>query len=77
MGQGRVPPSTTIVMGAPYQIALEYKGEEAARDRLAVTVRGPASTVTFDLLLARDPARTPALTRAPLPMGQFSLELSR
>src|SRR4051812_41581879 len=79
MGQGRVPPATTTVIGGPYEIRLEYKGEEpvktAVSDRLAVSVRGPSSNVSLDLLLARDPARTPLTARMPLPLGTFSLEL--
>ena len=31
----------------------------------------------FDLLFARDPARTPVLIRVPLSLGTFSLELMR
>lgn len=81
MGQGRVPLATTIVLGNLYEIKLEYKGEEpvkgAVSDRLASEVRGPASNVTFDILFARDPARTPLLVRTPLPLGTFSLELTR
>ena len=81
MGQGRVPPTGTIVMGGPYEIRLEYKGEErvqsAVSDRLAVAARGPSSNVTLDLLLARDAARTPLAARMPLAMGTFALELSR
>jgi hypothetical protein len=81
MGQGRVPPASTIVMGGPYEIGLEYKGEEPVRgaisDRLAISLRGPSSNVAFDLMFARDAARTPSLARTPLPVGVFSLELSR
>jgi hypothetical protein len=81
MGQGRVPPPGTIVFGAPYEIRLEYKGEEtfkgAVTDRVAASLRGPASNVTFDLLFARDPARSPVLIRLPLSLGTFSLELTR
>jgi uncharacterized protein DUF3108 len=81
MGQGRVPLATTIVMGSPYEIQLEYKGEEpvkgAVSDRLVSSVRGPASNVSFDILFARDPARSPLLVRTPLPLGTFSLELTR
>jgi len=81
MGQGRVPLATTIVLGSPYEIRLEYKGEEpvkgAVSDRLASSVRGPASNVSLDILFARDPARTPLLVRTPLTLGTFSLELTR
>ena len=81
MGQGRVPPATAMVLGSLYDIRLEYTGEElfkgAVSDRVASDVRGPASNVSFDLLFARDPARTPLSIRAPLPLGTFSLELTR
>ena len=81
MGQGRVPLATTVVMGGPYDIRLEYRGEEpvkgAVADLLASSARGPKSNVSFDLLFARDPARTPLLVRTPFPLGTFSLELAR
>jgi len=81
MGQGRVPAAGTIVFGGKYDIRLEYPGPEdfkgAVTDRLNATVRGPSSNVTFDILFARDPARTPVLVRLPLPLGTFSLELMR
>jgi hypothetical protein len=81
MGQGRVPPAGPIVFGGSYDIRLEYKGEEkfkgAVTDLVAASVRGPSSTATFDLLFARDPARSPVLIRLPLALGTFSLELTR
>src|SRR6202022_3674228 len=81
MGQGRVPPADKIVYGGPYDIRLEYPGPEtlkgAITDRLVSAVRGPSSNVGFDLLFARDAARTPVLIRVPLPLGTFSLELTR
>jgi hypothetical protein len=81
MGQGRVPPADKIVYGGPYDIHLQYPGPEtlkgAITDRLVSAVRGPSSNVGFDLLFARDPARTPVLIRVPLSLGTFSLELTR
>ena len=81
MGQGRVPLPTTVVFGGPYEIQLEYKGEEslknAVTDRLASSARGPSSNVSFDVLFARDPARRPLLVRTPFSLGTFSLELIR
>ncbi len=81
MGQGRVPPPTSIVFGGPYDIRLVWPGPETVKgaltDRLAASVRGPSSTVSFDVLFARDAARTPALIRVPLSLGIFSLELTR
>ena len=81
MGQGHVPPSDKIVYGGPYDIRLQYPGPEtlkgAITDRLVSSVRGPSSSVGFDLLFARDAARTPVLIRVPLTLGTFSLELTR
>jgi hypothetical protein len=81
MGQGRVPPADKIVLGGPYDIRLEYPGPEtlkgAVTDKLLSSVRGPSANVSFDVLFARDPARTPVLIRLPLPLGTFSLELTR
>jgi hypothetical protein len=81
MGQGRVPPAGKIVFGGPYDIRLEYTGEQplkgAVTDRLAASVRGPASNVSFEILFARDPARSPVSIRVPLSLGSFTLELAR
>ena len=81
MGQGRVPPAGKIVFGGLYDIALTYTGPQPVKtdttDRLAVTVRGPSSNVDFELLFARDPARTPLVIKAPFALGTFSLELAR
>jgi hypothetical protein len=81
MGQGHVPAATSIVFGGPYDIRLVWPGPEtvkgAVTDRLAGSVRGPSSNASFDLLFARDAARTPVLMRVPLPQGFLSLELTR
>ena len=81
MGQGRVPLATTVSFGGPYGVELQYTGEEqlkgAVTDRLVASARGVASNTGFDVLLARDAARTPLLVRTPLPLGVFSLELMR
>ncbi|HTM48367.1 MAG TPA: DUF3108 domain-containing protein [Bryobacteraceae bacterium] len=83
MGQGRVPPSSNVVFGGPYDVRPVYTGEQpvkgAAADRLAVNVRGPASNLDFDILLARDAARTPVSMslRTPLALGTLSMELTR
>ncbi len=85
LAQGRVPPAQTIYAGAAYQVRVEFKGayplkigearEEA--DLLLISVKGPKSDFSFELWTARDPARTPLLVRAPLPVGALSMELVR
>jgi len=85
LGQGRVPQHEKILYGGPYQVRLEYTGEQtvkvndkpATADRLMVTVQGPASEITFEMFFARDAARTPLVIRVPLSPGMFSLELAR
>jgi hypothetical protein len=85
LGQGRLPPPQTVYFGAAYQMRLEYGGaqtvpvgeERIEADRLAVTVKGPASEHRFEVFFARDAARTLVLARAPFQMGTFSMELVR
>jgi len=85
LGQGRVPPTENILFGGAYQMNLLYTGEQtvtvngktSAADRLIVTVRGPASEISFEMFFARDAARTPLVLRVPLSPGTFSLELAR
>jgi hypothetical protein len=85
MGQGRVPQYEKILYGGAYQARLEYTGEQTVKvndkpstaDRLTVTVKGPASEITFEMFFARDAARTPLVIRVPLSAGMFSMELAR
>ena len=85
LAQGRVPPAQTVYAGAAYQVRVEFKGtyplklgearEEA--DLLLISVKGIKSDFSFELWMGRDPARTPLLVRAPLPVGALSMELVR
>ncbi len=85
LAQGKVPAPQTIFFGAPYQIRLEYTGEQAVSvnerkmpaDHVAVFIRGPASNVNCEIFFARDAARTPLVIRAPFSLGVFSMELVR
>jgi Protein of unknown function (DUF3108) len=85
LGQGRVPPNDTILAGAPYRVSMVYVGEktiahnnrQVATDQINFMVKGPASETRFEILFARDAARTPLVVRCPLPFGSFSLELVR
>jgi len=85
LGQGRIPPTESILFGGPYQVNLQYTGEQAVMansktttaDRLIVTVKGPASEISFEMFFARDAARTPLMIRVPLSPGMFSMELAR
>jgi hypothetical protein len=83
LAKGRIPPPQTIYFGAPYEIRLQYGGRQritvnerpAEAERFSATVKGPASTNSFELFFARDAARTPLMIRAPFAMGAFRMEL--
>jgi hypothetical protein len=83
--QGRIPPAQKVLFGTPYQLRVEYGGVRPVQvgesrmetDRLLVYVKGPASELTLEAFFARDAVRTPVLVKVPLPMGVFSVELSR
>jgi hypothetical protein len=85
LGQGRVPPPQQVLFGGMYDVDMEYAGAanipvagvSTVTDKVVCTVKGPASTVTFEMYFARDPARTPLLVKVPLPVGSISLELVR
>lgn len=83
LSRGRLPAAQTMLFGAPYEISFQYAGlrrvrlgeESVDADRLTVTVKGPASQHEFELVVARDSARTPVLVKVPLDLGDFSMEL--
>ena len=85
LGQGKVPPSQTVMFGAAYQARFEYTGAQTVSvnehptqtDRLVCNFKGPASDLRFEIFFARDAARTPVVIRAPFPIGTFSMELLR
>jgi hypothetical protein len=85
LAAGGVPPPHQIYLGPAYSISLKKTGEQTltvggkaeVSDRIAVSVKGPASSSTFELFFARDPARTPLMARIPSSLGTISLELSR
>ncbi len=83
LAKGRIPPAQKIYFGAPYDIRIQYGGRQritvnekpAEAERFSATVKGPASTNSFELFFAKDAARTPLLIRAPFSMGTFRMEL--
>jgi len=85
LGQGRVPPPQSVLFGGLYQARLDYAGAEMIQiaerpvqtDKIVCSLKGPASSVEFEIYFARDPARTPLLFKVPLPLGRFSMELVR
>lgn len=83
--QGRLPGPQQVFFGAPYQVRMQYGGTEVVAlggqreecDRIMVTLKGPASEHNFELLFAKDAARTLVQVRAPFEMGTFRMELAR
>ena len=81
--QGRLPPSQPAILGAAYQVHLEYLGNTAVRlgdqqidaDRFRTSIKGPASDLTMELFFKRDAARTPVLMKIPLSIATFTVEL--
>jgi hypothetical protein len=85
LAAGRLPPPQTINFGSPYEVSVTYGGTSSVEisgttekaDRITVDLRGPASTHSFEILVARDKARTPLEVRVPFAMGTFALQLTR
>lgn len=85
LAAGRLPQAQTVYYGSAYQVRAQYTGTQTLRtrgepveaDRIAATIKGPASEFTVDLFFARDAVRTPLLIQTPLAMGKFSMELAR
>jgi hypothetical protein len=85
LGQGRVAPAQQAFFGSAYSVRLDYTGARTitlndrptVTDHLAINVKGPKSSFSFEIFFARDAARTPLLIRVPLSVGTFSMELVR
>jgi len=85
LAQGRVPPPQTVMEGASYQVQIESAGVQAIQvggkteeaDREVISVKGPASDLSFEAYFARDKVRTPLVVSCPFSMGILSLELVR
>jgi hypothetical protein len=85
LAQGRLAPQQAVVLGGLYNIRMETAGTQTVKmldqqvqaDRINFTVKGPASTLAFEVYFARDAARTPVLAKIPLALGTFSVELTR
>jgi hypothetical protein len=83
LGQGRVPPTQDLYFGSAYSAHMEYAGPQQLpsqadpADRIVVHLKGPSSDSSFEMLFARDPARTPLVVKIPSALGTVSLELAR
>ncbi|MGA2183185.1 MAG: DUF3108 domain-containing protein [Bryobacteraceae bacterium] len=85
LAQGRLPQQQPVFFGAAYDIRVDFRGTETVKvgdasqqaDRVNISLRGPASELSFTVFFARDAARTPVLFRVPLALGTFSMELAK
>ena len=83
LAQGRIPSPQTLYFGAPYQTSFKFAGTQQVKvgdnrieaDRVMISMKGPASTTSFEISFARDPVRTPLVIRSQFAMGSFSMEL--
>ena len=81
--QGRLPSAQPAILGAAYQVRLEYLGTTAVRlgnqqmdaDRFRTSIKGPASDLTLEMFFRRDAVRTPVMMKIPLPLATFTVEL--
>jgi hypothetical protein len=86
LAQGRgVPRQQEVLFGATYSARLEFAGVQDVTvggkrhqaDHINLYLHGPASDYKLELFFDRDPARTPLIVKAPLPVGTLSMELVR
>ncbi len=83
LAQGRVPPQQPAILGAAYQVRLEYLGSTPVRlgaqqidaDRFRISIKGPASDLTLEMFFMRDAVRTPVMMKIPLSLATFTVEL--
>jgi len=83
LAQGRLPSQQPAILGAAYQVRLEYLGaapvrlgdQEIDTDRFRTSVKGPASDLTLEVFFRRDAARTPVVVKIPLQLATFTVEL--
>ena len=84
LGHG-VPPQQDVLFGASYSVRMTFAGVESVAaagkhyqaDHCILHIAGPASDYQLDIYFERNPARTPLVIKAPLPLGTLSMELAR
>jgi len=86
LGQGHgVPQQQDVLFGASYSVRMEFAGvqdvtvagKRRQADHVILYLKGPASDSKLEIFFERDPARTPLIIKAPLPVGTLSMELVR
>ncbi len=86
LGQGHgIPRQEDVLFGASYAVRMEFagvqevtvEGKRRLADHVILYLKGPASDSKLEIFFERDPARTPLIIKAPLPVGTLSMELVR
>lgn len=86
LGQGHgVPQQQDVLFGASYAARMQFAGvqdvtvgaKHRQADHIILYLKGPASDYKLEIFFDRDPARTPLIIKAPLPVGTLSMELVR
>jgi hypothetical protein len=83
LAQGRLPSAQPAILGAAYQVRLEYLGttpvvlgsQQIDTDRFRTSIKGPASDLTLEMFFRRDAVRTPVMMKIPLSLATFTVEL--
>lgn len=85
LAAGRLPSKQKVFYGSGYDTHVQFTGNErillggepVETEKILLTIKGPASENTAEILFAKDAARTPLLVRVPLSLGKFSMEIAR
>jgi len=86
LGAGHgVPQEQDVLFGASYSARMQFAGVEEVNvggkrvqaDHINLFLKGPASDYELQIYFERNPARTPLIIKAPLPLGKLSMELVR
>lgn len=86
LSQGHgIPKEEDVLFGASYSARMEFAGVQDVTvggkrhqaDHINFYLRGPASDYKLEMFFDRDPARTPLVVKAPLPVGTLTMELAR
>jgi len=86
LAQGHgVPKQQDVLFGASYSVRMVFAGvqdvtvggKHKQADHVIVYLKGPVADSQLEIFFDRDPARTPLVIKAPLPVGKLSMELVR
>lgn len=85
LAAGRLPAQQKVFYGAGYDTRVQFigiekvvlGGEQVEAEKVLITIKGPASENSAEVLFAKDAVRTPLAVRVPFAMGKFSMEILR